>query len=174
MAEDRDAALRRELERLTQIPPFRVDAVDDSTGELRPWFYGSPADLFPLQFVDEMDRYRLQAATALMIARWSRAAAATKRAWQVRDRQLREWKSAQTVALSTPPPGAAVEDDEDPKSKKKGWKAPPQWQVEASYRAMPDYTRLNVMVEQAEEAHQSCLGVLEGWQAVKRLLAPGE
>lgn len=154
--------------RLSNIPPIHVQAVDDASGEIKTWFWGRDADLQALRLA-EGDRARLVALVGVELARWGRAAAATKRVWQVRDRVLREWKAAMIVAAVTPPPGADVE-NEGEKKKKGGWKQPPQWIVEASYRAEPDYPRLNSLIEQAEEAHTACLGVIEAWQALSRLL----
>lgn len=169
-----EAQLRFQLEAIAQIPPFVVEAWDDQLGAPRTWFYGESAALKELAFVDYEDRMRVQAIAAVQVARWTRAAAASKRVWDYRERLLREWEAARKLEALVPPAGAVLEETESvvdgKKSKVKAWKAPAEWAAEAAYRARPEYSRLYRAIEQAEEAHSACLGVVEGWQTVSRLL----
>lgn len=168
--------IRDQLSKLSMIPPFTVRAIDEATGQPRDWFFGGADTVQSLRCLDSTDLSRIQALIGPELARWQRAAAASKRVWQHHDRALREWKAAKTLELTTPPAGAEVEEDEPEvagkkKDKKKVWKAPTVAVVEATYRTAPEYKTLNIAVERAEETYSVCLGIIDAWQTISRLLA---
>lgn len=152
--------LQQLFDRIADIPPFVVQAHDGALGEPRPWFTADARELQQLR-TTASDLPRLRMVTAMMLGRWGRALAATKRVWQWHDRRLREWQAAQTIALHTPP------EDE---AQRKAWKAPSVAATEAHYRTRPEYSRLYQAVEEAQEAHTATQGVLDAWTAISEML----
>lgn len=172
-----EAAIRAQLDKLKHIPPFTVEAIDETTQQPRVWFFGGAGEIEVLRMIDAADRLRVFAMCGAEIGRWERASAATKRVWQYHESMYGQWKAALTVEYTTPP--AAVEAEEAPpaegeKAKKTKaapeWKAPPEWQVEARYRNHPNYRKMNINVERAEEAHNTVLGIINAWETIARLL----
>lgn len=174
-ADEHMTQIRDQLNKLSMIPPFTVRAIDESTQAPRDWFFGGPDTVQALRCLDSTDLSRIRALIGPELVRWQRAAAASKRVWQHHDRVLREWKAAKNLELTTPPAGAEVEEETEAaagkKDKKKTWKAPTVAVVEATYRVAPEYRTLNVAVERAEETYSVCLGIIDAWQTIGRLLA---
>ncbi len=161
MNEERLKIVNSILQNLAIGPPIKVEAYDESAGDIKLWFAETP-DPALMSIRSLEDASAIRALAPAHILRWQRAAAASKRVWQIRDREYREWKAAKVVEYRTPPADG------------KGWKAPTQAACEAKYRADPNYSKMSSVVEGSEEAHSACLGVIDAWGAVVRLLAPGE
>lgn len=180
--------LRELIDRLKTLLGFQVPRVDDATRRVVV-LYEAVAEDWEVFFEQDVPRHQMQTLVGAQLQRWWRYAAEAKRAWQHCDTVLRNWKSARIVEAITPPAGQspAVEEEGAPpeegpgaetgakakKAKKKPdeWKPPAQWQAEAMYRARPEYLSLNADVERAEAAHTACLGVVDAWQTIGRILA---
>lgn len=154
-----DNGWQQYIQALLNFPDFAVEIIDPVTAEPRLWFRYTPDNLGAIQTVLQTPQGPAVVAAELVF--WGRAVAATKRVWQYRDREFRQWKGAITVEMLRPPKG------EDGAK----WKAPAQYAIEATYRGAENYARLAALSEQAEEAHNTCLAIQGAWEALARSLA---
>src|SRR5688572_30342613 len=127
------------------MPPFPVLYYDEHVGEVREWFWTTREMTTRLAMRTPAERAMMRQEAGNEIVAWTRALAATRRAWQVLERRFREWKGAQYVAAKT---------------KTDATKPPSDAAIEAAYRTRPEYQTLSAAVERAEEATSSLEGIV--------------
>ena len=139
------------------LPAVRVMRVDDTTGQVGPWFEITSDVARDLVIYEQTLGHQVQI-IAGEINKWHRIAAQAKRVWQVREREYRIWRDAYVLALT------------DPEGKPKEWKKPTVAQVEAEYRTEAGYVTYQEAIEAAEEAFTAIQGVVEGFRAKRDML----
>ena len=83
---------------------------------------------------------------------WARAVASTKRVWQQRDREYRVWRSHQEIELR----GNGTKATKDT--------------VDSLIRVKPEYTALQIRIEEAEESHNVAVSLLDALKIKAQLL----
>lgn len=142
------------VQRLQQMPPFTLSQLDGD--KVVPWW--TVADVVKDLVIHEQTLgYQVQIVSG-EINKWHRLAAGQRRIWQVQERHYRVWRDKFYLEAI------------NPEGKPDDWKKPSEKQVESMYRAHKDYAKYNRAIEEAEEAYNCCLGVVEALRAKRDML----
>lgn len=147
------------VQAVQNIQPFNINRILPH-GDVEPWFEVTQEIAGELVIREERVGYLVQTVAA-QVEKWGRLAAQAKRVWQVEERKYRVWRSEVFISAKRPPV--------DPKEAKT-WKKPSEKDVEAQYRADPEYTVIHVRIEAAEEAYDAAKAIVEGFKAQRELL----
>lgn len=160
--------LDQHIHRFQNLPPFNIHAILPDGESAVPWMEVDASIVAELVF-DELNPMPQVESIAADIQKWGRLESLARRVWELAEREFRQWKAKFLVELMHPPasdhhkPGWT----EDAKGKPK----PPTGDMtKALYRSDPNYRRLSVAVERAEEAYNATHAVLEAFRAKKDMI----
>lgn len=146
--------------KLANIQPFNIYAIDESADEAKPWYQVTGAIAKELVISEALLEEQVQSIPA-QIQHWGRLEAQARRVWSMVDRKYRIWRDTKKIELLTPPI--------DSKAAKE-WKKPTEAALEAGYRADRQYPVWQKAIERAEEAFNAAHAVLEGWRCKQEML----
>lgn len=143
--------------RLQNMPSWNINGVDRDGQSTFAWWEVGP-DVIAELVIDELNAQTQAMTIGAEIQKWGRLAALARRVWQIEERKYRAWRSAFLLTAM------------DPDGKPDGWKKPTKDQVEAAYRVDPEYHKIQVRVERAEEAFNATDCMVDALRAKKDAL----
>lgn len=150
-----DNRLDQIISRMQKAPSFNVHTIDPTTDSTLPDLEVGQEVVHDLVIRESNLAEQIQLISA-QIQYWGRLEARSKRVWEIEDRKYRMWRD--TIILTHLQPTGEK------------WKKPTNLEIEARYRALPEYAYWQAQLERAEEAYNSCCAITAGFRAKRDMI----
>lgn len=147
------------LQSFTILQIADVDSTGPITDSVTPYCVVEADHLVQLLRISDHNLRKQVEDISMQIGWWSRIESQAQRTVEYLERRYAIWKGQQRALMPV------VWREQNPEAKK-----PTKEQIEDLYRALPEYSAINHLIEVAKDAHRSCSGLVAGLKSkAKRL-----